>query len=279
MGNFLGPLRSGVQQRLYQDTDGLRRLIRREIQELRRKLDPFMDEAHKKINRNLEQLRSRLMPYTEEMMDKVGWGAQELHLQLGPYENDMKKEAFHSLAENFQDRISLHTGKVKQVFFLLSERLLGEIHQAAEELHGNLVPHAHTSKEKLSQQVKELSRKLSENARDLHHKIQLNLNELKVQLGSYPQALKERFPEGQDLAPVAPYVEEMTAQVQREVEAFNRNTQLQIEDFTRFINRQTEDMEHILSPASQDFQDSVSSIEDVQKSLDSLWQDISGSMH
>ncbi|CAH2320225.1 apolipo A-V [Pelobates cultripes] len=281
VGNFLGPLKSGLQKRLYEDSDGLRRLINREIQELRRKLYPYMDVAHQKISSNLDQLRSRLLPYTQELKEQVEWGAQELHVQLGPYRDGSKMEALHRLGENLENRIVLHTGRVGQVFYPLADRLLLEIHHAVEELHGNLAPHAQTSQEILSQQVQDLSRKLTRNAKDLHEKIQKNLNELKEQLVSYPKELKQKFPQGQEAAlePVAPYMEEMAAQVQREVEEFHKNTQKQIEDFTRVINMETEELQHKLSPASWDFQDSVSSVEDVQEKLDSLWKDISQSLN
>ncbi|MEE6519911.1 hypothetical protein FKM82_017683 [Ascaphus truei] len=280
VGNFLGPLKNGFQQRLYQDSDGLRRLIRRELLELRSKLSPYMDEVHHKVSMNLEQLRSRLLPYTEELMDQVGQGAKDLHLQLGPYSDDIQDGATHRLAERFHDRIILHTAGIRQVFYPLAERLLAEIHHATEELRGNVAPHAQSSPEKLSQQVHELSRKLSQNARELHKKIHSNLEQLKEQLVSYPQELKRRFPEGQgaEAAPVAPYVEEMASQVQREVEEFRRNTQLQIEDFTRSIHRETEETQHRLTMASWDFQDSVSSVQDMQEKLDSLWRDISQSL-
>ncbi|XP_053307728.1 apolipoprotein A-V [Spea bombifrons] len=279
VGNFLGPLKSGFQKRLYEDSDGLRRLIRKELQELRRKLYPYMDEAHIRISSNLEQLRKRLLPYTEELKERVGWGAQELHAQLGPYKEDMKTGRVHGLAESLHDRITLNTGRVRQVLYPLAERLIAEVHHAAEELHGNLAPHAQITQEQLSQQVQELSRKLTLNARELHEKIQKNLDVLKEQLVSYPKELKERFPKGEVVEPVAPYMEEMAAQVQREVEEFHRSTQRQIEDFTHMINMEAEEIQLKLSPASWDFHDSVSSVEDVQEKLDSLWKDISESLN
>ncbi|OCT72487.1 hypothetical protein XELAEV_18035467mg [Xenopus laevis] len=278
VGKFLGPLKNGFQQRLYQDTDGLQRLISRELQELRRKIYPYMDEAHQKISKNLEQLQSRLLPYTSELKDQVEWGAQELHLQLRPYKDDLKTWKMDKLAEHLQDRIILHTGRVKEGFYPLAERLVEEIHHAAEELHLNLLPHTHTTQDKLSQQVQELSQKLTKNARDLHEKIHKNLDELKQQLVSYPHQIKQQFPNGHSAEHVAPYVDEMAAQVQKEVEEFQRSTKMQIEDFTRTINKEAEEMQNKLSPASWDFQDSVSTVEDVQEKLDSLWRDIAQSL-
>eukprot|EP00079_Xenopus_tropicalis_P027248 XP_012821478.1 PREDICTED: apolipoprotein A-V isoform X1 [Xenopus tropicalis] len=278
VGKFLGPLKNGFQQHLYQDTDGLQRLIRRELQELRRKIYPYMDEAHQKISKNLEQLQSRLLPYTSELKDQVEWGAQELHLQLRPYQDDLKNWKMDKLAENFQDRIILHTGRVKEVFYPLTERLVKEIHHATEELHLNLLPHTQTNQEKLSQQVQELSQKLTRNARDLHEKIHKNLDELKQQLVSYPYQVKEQFPNRHSGEHVAPYVDEMAAQVQKEVEEFQKSTKMQIENFTRTINREAEEIQNKLSPASWDFQDSVGSVEDVQEKLDSLWKDIAQSL-
>ncbi|KAG8434531.1 hypothetical protein GDO86_012781 [Hymenochirus boettgeri] len=278
VSNILGPMKNGFQQRLYQDSDGLRKLIHRELQELRQKIYPYMDEAHQKVSKHLDNLQSRLIPYTNELKDQVGWGAQELHLKLKPHQEDLNNWGLNRLTENLQDRIILHTGRVKEAFYPLAERLLSEIHHAAEELHLNILPHTYSTQEKLSQQVQELSQRLNKNARELHEKIHKNLDDLKEQLVSYPQGLKEKFPNGGTVEPVGPFVDEMAAQVQREVEEFKRNTQMQIEDFTRTINREAEEMQKRLSPASWDLEDTVGSVEDVQKKLDSLWKDIAQSL-
>ncbi|XP_075047661.1 apolipoprotein A-V [Mixophyes fleayi] len=275
VGNFFGPLKGGFQKRLYEDSDGLRRLIQREVQDLQRKIYPYMDEAHQKINKNLELLQNRLLPYTEELKYQLGWGTQELNMQFNLYKHGISNGVTNKVAQNFQDQILLHTGRMRQLLYPLAERLLAEIRHASDELHGNLAPHALISPEKLTLQVQELSQKLTQNAKELHEKIHKNLDELKEQLVSNPWEIRERFPDSQVAEPVAPYVEEMAAQVQREVEEFHRNTQKQIEQFTRTINIEMEEMKYRLSPASSDLQDTVSSIEDVQEKLESLWKDIS----
>lgn len=275
VGNIFSPLKSGLQKHLYEDSDGLRKLIHRELQDIRRKIYPYIDEAHQKISSNLEQVQNRLLPYTEELKYQMRWGAKELVAQLSLNKEYVSNGAPHKLAQNLQDQIILQTEKVRKVLLPLGERLLAEIHHAVEELHGNLSPHALTSQEKLTVQVQELSRKLTQNANNLHEKIHKNLDALKGQLVTYPRNFREKFPDGQPSEPVEPYVEEMAAQVQREVEEFQRNTQMQIEHFTHTINMEMEEMKYKLSPATSDLHDTVTSIEDIQDKLETLWTEIS----
>ncbi|XP_075695915.1 apolipoprotein A-V [Rhinoderma darwinii] len=275
VGNIFSPLKSGLQKRLYEDSDGLRKLIRRELQEIQRKIYPYIDEAHQKISKNLEQVQNRLLPYADELKYHISWGAKELTAQFSLKKDHLNNGAPHRLAEHIHGQIILQTEKVRQVLLPLGDKLLAEIHHAIEELHGNLSPHALTSQEKLTAQVQELSRKLTQNANNLHEKIHKNLDELKEQLVTYPRTIKERFPDSQRSEPVAPYVEEMAAQVQREVEEFQRNTQMQIEHFTLTINMEMEEMKYKLSPATSDLHGTVTSIEDMQEKLESLWTEIS----
>ncbi|XP_072281973.1 apolipoprotein A-V [Pyxicephalus adspersus] len=275
VGKLFGPLKTNFQKQMSDDSEGLRRLIRRELQEIQRKIYPYMDEAHQRISKNLEKLQSRLLPYSEELKFQVRKGAQDLKSQLGLYKEEASKGVTHDIAESIKEQIILHTMNVRQTLYPLTERLLAEIHHAAEELHGNLSPHTLTSQEKLTLHVQELSNKLSQNAKELHRKIHKNLDDLKENLVSYPQQLRERFPETQPAKPVGPYVEEIAAQVHKEVEEFNRNTQLQIEHFTRTIHTEMEELNYRLSPASSNLQDTATSIQEVQEKLESLWKDIS----
>ncbi|XP_040282045.1 apolipoprotein A-V [Bufo bufo] len=275
VGNIFSPWKSGLHNRLYKDSEGLRRLIRRELHEIQRKIYPYIDDAHQKISQNLEQVQNRLVPYTDELKYHMQWGAQELKAQFSLNKVHMSNGIPHKLAENLQDQIVLQTEKVKKLMLPLGDKLLAEIHHAVEELHGNLSPHALTSQEKLNAQVQELSRKLSQNANNLHKKIHKNLDALKEQLVTYPQNFRDRFPGSQSDEPVAPYVEEMTAQVYKEVEEFQRNTQMQIEHFTHTINMEMEEMKYKLSPAATDLHDTVTSIENIQEKLESLWTEIS----
>ncbi|XP_069803862.1 apolipoprotein A-V-like [Dendropsophus ebraccatus] len=274
VGNIFSPLKSGLQKHLYEDSDGLRKLIHRELQEIRRKIYPYIDEAHEKISKNLEQVQNRLLPYTNELKYHVGWGAKEFIEQFSLNKDQISNGRPHKLAANIQDQIILQTEKVRSVLLPLGERLLAEIHHAVEELHGNLSPHALTSQEKLTAQVQELSRKLTQNANNLHEKIHKNLDALKEQLVTYPQNIRERFPDSQRGEPVPPYVEEMAAQVQREVEEFQRNTQRQIEHFTHTINMEMEEMKYKLSPATSDLHETVTSVEEIQEKLETLWTEI-----
>ncbi|XP_073441294.1 apolipoprotein A-V [Dendrobates tinctorius] len=275
VGNIFSPWKSGLQKHLYEDSEGLHKLIRRELQEIQRKIYPYIDEAHQKIIKNLEQVQNRLLPYTDELKHHLEWGAKEMAAQFSLSKDHISNNVPHKLAENIQDQIILQTEKVREVLLPLGERLLAEIHHAVEELHENLSPHALTSQEKLTVQVQELSRKLTQNANNLHEKIHKNLDALKEQLVTYPRNFREMFPESQPNEPVAPYVEEMVAQVHREVEEFQRNTLMQIEHFTNTIKMEMEETKSKMSPATSDLHDTVTSIEEIQEKLESLWTEIS----
>uniref|UniRef100_A0A8C8RUJ0 Apolipoprotein A-V n=1 Tax=Pelusios castaneus TaxID=367368 RepID=A0A8C8RUJ0_9SAUR len=285
----LAPLNKGLQPRFYQDSDGLRRLIRKELEGLRVKLYPYMDEVHQKISKNLEVLRFQLSPFTEELLDQVLMKARELQQHLTPTQ-DMKAQLLEGVDEvqrfvaQYAKKIAFHTDQMKEIFHPYAARLVTEIHRNMEELHRNVIPHTTVSPEKVNQYLQELSVKLTQNARDLHQKIQRNLDHLKDQLHLYPSGLREHFA-GPTVDPnwaVDPYMEGMAQEVQQRIEEFRRDTFLQIDDFTRTIDRETEEMKFKLSPLppySEEFQDSSAPLEDLHVRLDSLWKDISQSLN
>uniref|UniRef100_A0A7M4DX11 Apolipoprotein A-V n=1 Tax=Crocodylus porosus TaxID=8502 RepID=A0A7M4DX11_CROPO len=182
MGNFLeklAPFSGGLQPQLYQDSDGLRRLIRKELEGLRMKLSPYVDDVHQRIGKNLEMLRFQLQPFTAELLDQAQLleGTDEVQRFVAQYAN----------------KIAFHTDQVKEIFHPFADKLIAEIHRNLEELHRNVVPHTKASSEKVDQYIQELSEKLTQNARGLHQKIQRNLNHLKEQLSLYPGDLREPF--------------------------------------------------------------------------------------
>ncbi|NWH47090.1 APOA5 protein, partial [Fregata magnificens] len=249
MGNFLeklAPLNRGLQPRLYHDSDSLRKLIRKELESLRVKLSPYVDEAHRKVGKHLEDLRHRLQPITEELLDQVSLKARELRRHLTP-----SREATAQLLEgadevqrfvaHYADKIAFHTDQVKDIFRPYADRLVTEIHRNVEELHRNVVPHAQASPEELNQYIQELSAKLTRNARDLHRKIQGNLEQLKAKLSLHPGSLRE------PPAPTDGGAEGLAREVQRRVEEFRRDAHLQIQAFTRALDQETEEMRLKLS--------------------------------
>ncbi|NXX19059.1 APOA5 protein, partial [Podargus strigoides] len=279
VGNFLEkltPLNQGLQPRLSHDSGSLRKLIRKELESLRVKLSPYVDEVHHKVGKHLEDLRYRLQPLTEELLDQVSLKARELRRHLMP-----SREATAQLLEgadevqrfmsHYADKIALHTDQVKDIFQPYADRLVTEIHRNVEELHRNVVPHARTSPEQLNRYIQELSAKLTRSARDLHQKIQRNLEQLKAKLSRYP---------GGPGDPAAP-AEELAREVQRRVEEFRRDTYLQIQAFTRALDRETEDMRMKLSshpPHAGDPQDAPPPVEDLRARLDALWRDLAHSL-
>ncbi|KFQ98903.1 Apolipoprotein A-V, partial [Nipponia nippon] len=130
-GNLLekpAPLDRGLQPRLSHDSDGLRKLIRKELESLRVKLSPYVDEVHHKVGKHLEDLRYRLQPFTEELLDQVSLKARELRRQLTP-----SREATAQLLEgaeevqlftaHYADELAFHADQAKDIFRPYSERL------------------------------------------------------------------------------------------------------------------------------------------------------------
>lgn len=277
VGNFLeklAPLNRGIQPRLYHDSDSLRKLIRKELESLRMKLSPYVDDVHHRVGKHLEDLRYQLQPFTEELLDQVSLRARELQRHLTPSRNvaaqllDGVDEVQRFMA-HYADKIAFHTDQVKDIFQPYADRLVSEIQRSVEELHRNVVPHSPASPEQLNQHIRELSAKLTENARDLHRNIQRNLERLKAKLSLRPSRPGER------------YAEEMASEVQQRIEEFRRDTYLQIQDFTRAVHQETEDMRLKLSSQPHYPEEAAGSpapLEDLRASLDALWRDLSHSL-
>ncbi|NXW07172.1 APOA5 protein, partial [Fregetta grallaria] len=281
VGSFLeklAPLNRGLQSRLYDDPDSLRKVIRKELESLRVKLSPYVDEVHHTVGKHLEDLRYRLQPFTEELLDQVSLKARELRRHLMP-SREVTAQLLEGADEvqrfmaHYADKIAFHTDQVKDIFQPYADRLVTEIHRNVEELHRNVVPHAQASPEKLNQYIQELSTKLTRNARDLHQQIQHNLEQLKAKLSLHPAGLRQ---------PPERYAEELAQEVQRRVEEFRRDTYLQIQAFTRALDQETEEMRWKLSSrpphpgAPQD--GPPPPVEDLHARLDALWRDLARSL-
>ncbi|XP_054031971.1 apolipoprotein A-V [Dryobates pubescens] len=278
MGNLLEKLAppGGRGPQPYQDSDSLRKVLRKELESLRVKLSPYVDDVHHKVGRHLEELRYQLQPFTEELLEQLSLNARELRRQLLP-SRQLAAQLLQGADEvqrfmaHYADKIAFHTDQVKDIFHPYADRLVTEIHRNVEELHRNVSPHAQASPEKLNRYIQQLSTKLTQNAKDLHQKIQRNLEQLKAKLSLYPGRLREQ---------PAP-AEELAREVQRRVEEFRRDTYVQIQAFTRALDQETEEMRLKLSsgpPTLGDSQEGPPAVEDLRARLDALWRDLARSL-
>ncbi|NXB45243.1 APOA5 protein, partial [Leucopsar rothschildi] len=185
MGDFLeklSPLSRGVQPRLPEDSGSLRKALRRELDSLRDKLSPYVDEVHQQVGQQLDELRQQLQPLTEELLEQVSLRARQLRRHLVPSREVTAQllggaDELQRFMAHYADKIAFHTDQVKDIFHPYTDRLLSEIHRNVEELHRSVAPHARASPEQLNQHIQELSAKLARNARDLHQQIQKNLEQ------------------------------------------------------------------------------------------------------
>ncbi|NXR53224.1 APOA5 protein, partial [Hippolais icterina] len=284
MGHFLeklSPLKSGLQPRLGGDSAGLRKAIRRELDSLRVKLSPYVDEVHQQVGKHLDELRQQLRPFTEELLDQVSLRARELRRHLVPSREVTAQlldgaDELQRFVAHYADKIALHTEQVKEIFQPYTERLLTEVRRNVEELHRSVAPHARASPEELNQHIQELSAKLTRNARDLHQQIQKNLEQLKAKLSPYPGSL------GGPAAAPGRSREALAREVQRRVEEFRRDTYAQIQAFTRALDQETEEMRLKLSarpdPPEEPLDTPPPPLEDLRARLDALWRDLALSL-
>ncbi|NXG17357.1 APOA5 protein, partial [Grallaria varia] len=273
----LSPLPRAPQ--LSQDPAGLRKVLRRELESLRVKLSPYVDEAHQEVGRQLEELRQRLRPLSEELLEQVSLRARELRRRLTPSREVTAQllegaDELQRFAAHYGDKIAVHTEQVKGIFQPYADRLLAEIRRHVAELHRAVAPHARATPQQLNQHIQELSAKLSRNARDLHHKIQSNLEQLKAKLSLYPGGRGEP----------GRYREALAREVQRRVEEFRRDTYVQIQAFARALDQETEEMRLKLSARAEPpeeeprEEEEPPAVEDLRARLDALWRDLALSL-
>ncbi|NWY68174.1 APOA5 protein, partial [Erithacus rubecula] len=278
VGDFLeklSPLSRRLQPRLPEDSAGLRRALRRELDSLRDKLSPYVDEVHQQVGKQLDDLRQQLQPVTEELLEQVSLRARQLRRHLVPSREVTAQllggaDELQRFMAHYADKIAFHTEQVKDIFHPYTDRLLSEIHRNVEELHRSVAPHARASPEQLNQHIQELSAKLARNARDLHQQIQKNLEQLKAKLSLLPRSLG---------APPGRSREALAREVQRRVEEFRRDTYAQIQAFTRALDQETEEMRLKLSARPGPPEEPLDApppppLDELRARLDALWRDL-----
>ncbi|KFV74804.1 Apolipoprotein A-V, partial [Dryobates pubescens] len=130
MGNLLEKLAppGGRGPQPYQDSDSLRKVLRKELESLRVKLSPYVDDVHHKVGRHLEELRYQLQPFTEELLEQLSLNARELRRQLLP-SRQLAAQLLQGADEvqrfmaHYADKIAFHTDQVKDIFHPYADRL------------------------------------------------------------------------------------------------------------------------------------------------------------
>ncbi|KAM4828030.1 apolipoprotein A-V [Thomomys bottae] len=274
---------------LAHDAGGMRQRLREELGEVRMRLEPYMAEKHRLVGWNLESFRQQLKPYVQELMDQVGLRVQELQEQLRVVGEDTKAQLLGGvdealgLLQDMQGQMLHHTGRVKELFHPLTERLVSGISHHVQELHRSVAPHAAASPARLSRCVQMLSHKLTLQAHTLHSSIQQNLDQLRKELSAFVLASTEGAEEG-----TGPDPQQLSQEVRQKLQAFRQDTYLQIAAFTRAIDQETEEVQQQLAPPPPGHSafglefgqaDSGKALSKLQTRLDNLWEDITYSLH
>uniref|UniRef100_A0A8W4FB62 Apolipoprotein A-V n=1 Tax=Sus scrofa TaxID=9823 RepID=A0A8W4FB62_PIG len=280
----LGPLNG-----LPQDPVGMRQQLQKELEEVRKRLEPYMTEMHERVSWNLEGLRQQLQPYTTELMEQVALRVQDLQEQLRVVGEDTKAqllggvEEARGLLQELQNRVVHHTSRVKALFHPYAERLVTGIGHHVQELHRSVAPHAAASPARLSRCVQMLSHKLTLKAKALHAHIQKNLDQLREELSTFASTFADGAEEEAQPDPQA-----LSQEVRQRLQAFRHDTFLQIAAFTRAIDQETEQVQQQLAPpppghssfAPEFLQaDRSKALSELQARLDDLWEDINYSLH
>uniref|UniRef100_A0A8C4FGY4 Apolipoprotein A-V n=1 Tax=Catagonus wagneri TaxID=51154 RepID=A0A8C4FGY4_9CETA len=280
----LGPLNG-----LPQEPVGMRQRLQEELEEVRKRLEPYMAEVHERVGWNLAGLRRRLQPYTAELMEQVALRVQDLQEQLRVVGEDTKAQLLggvdeaRGLLRGLQNRVANHTSRVKALFHPYAERLVRGIGQHVQELHRSVAPHAVASPARLSRCVQMLSHKLTLKAKALHAHIQKNLDRLREELSAFAGTRVDGAEEE-----AQPDPEALSQEVRQRLQAFRHDTFLQIAAFTRAIDQETAQVQQQLAPpppghssfAPEFLQaDPGKARSELQARLDDLWEDINYSLH
>ncbi|KFO31105.1 apolipoprotein A-V [Fukomys damarensis] len=287
----LGPLSGPGKERpvLAQDQEGMKQQLQEELEQVRARLQPYMEEVHKLVGWNLEGLRQQLKPYTVELMEQVALRVQELQEQLRVVGEGTKAQVLGSVDEalgllhDMPSRVLHHTGRVKELFHPYAERLVSGIGRHMHELHRSVAPHATASPGRLSRCMQALSHKLTLKAKALHTGIQQNLDQLGKGLSAFLRTSVDGAEEGTSLDP-----QMLSEEVRQRLQAFRHDTFEQIAVFTRAIDQETEEIQQQLAPPPPDHSafipkfpeaDGDKALSKLQARLDDLWEDITYSLH
>ncbi|XP_072449633.1 uncharacterized protein [Chiloscyllium punctatum] len=110
----LVPITEELRLKMTLDTEKLRQLIRHEMQELSRKIDPLADEVHQRRSRSLPELHQMLTPFTEQLLiDPVIHNRRTL-LRKVRADTKTQRQIMVSLTEAVQSQIEDNIAKVNQ---------------------------------------------------------------------------------------------------------------------------------------------------------------------
>ncbi|XP_027555401.1 apolipoprotein A-V isoform X2 [Neopelma chrysocephalum] len=206
MGDFLGklsPLPRGPQPQLSQDSDSLRKVIRRELESLRVKLSPYVDEVH-------HQVKDIFHPYADRLVTEIHRNVQELHRSVAPHARATPEQLNQHIQE-LSAKLTRNARDLHQQIQKNLEQLKAKLSLYPESLGEPPAPPGRY-REALAREVQ---RRVEEFRRDTYVQIQAftraldqETEEMRLKLSARPDPAEEPRD-----APPPPPVEDLRAQL------------------------------------------------------------------
>ncbi|XP_012629141.1 apolipoprotein A-I [Microcebus murinus] len=89
----LGPVTQEFWDNLEKQTEGLRREMNNDLEEVKKKVQPYLDDFQKKWQDDLERYRQKVEPLGKDLRDGAHKKLKELHEQLSPLGEEMRDKA------------------------------------------------------------------------------------------------------------------------------------------------------------------------------------------
>ncbi|XP_048417913.1 apolipoprotein A-IV-like [Stegostoma tigrinum] len=134
----LVPITEELHEKMTTDTEKLQQLVRHELQELSRKIDPFNDGAHQRLSRRLTEFYRMLTPYTEQLrIAPVIHSSRSLRRKVRAA-SKTEGHTMVSLTEKIQSQIEDNIAKVNQG--LQPATSLVQLDKGIQKILGKLLP-------------------------------------------------------------------------------------------------------------------------------------------
>lgn len=150
----LGPVTQGFWDNLEKETASLRQEMHKDLEEVKQKVQPYLDEFQKKWHEEVEIYRQKVAPLGEEFREGARQKVQELQDKLSP------------LAQELRDRARAHVETLRQQLAPYSDDLRQRLTARLEALKegGGSLAEYHA---KASEQLKALGEKAKPALEDL----------------------------------------------------------------------------------------------------------------
>uniref|UniRef100_A0A8C0GQV1 Apolipoprotein A-I n=1 Tax=Chelonoidis abingdonii TaxID=106734 RepID=A0A8C0GQV1_CHEAB len=152
------------------DTEALKQELTKEMEEVKQKIQPFLEKFSKKWTEELELYRQKLAPIGEELKEMTRQKVEVLQQKLAP------------VAEEARDRMRGHVDELRKSLTPYSDELRQKLTQKLQEFREKGIP-----------QAAEYQAKVIQHLTAFREKVTPLLQDFKERLTPYAESLKSRF--------------------------------------------------------------------------------------